>query len=172
MLVFLLANWRWLIPTAAAAVLAIALGFSSIEVAHLKTSAAETAAAIAKQKADAQALIAAREKTIADLERDTAEHNDKLEADHAQQVRTIVDAHSAFERELTRKLHEQAGRGASCSSPGPSKTVDPGINPGLETGSVIVSADAARRLGARGREADETDAVMAECQAWALQHGR
>lgn len=51
--IFLLMNWRWLIPTAAAALLAIALGVSRLEIAHLETTAAETALSIEKAKAEA-----------------------------------------------------------------------------------------------------------------------
>lgn len=83
MIVFLLANWRWLLPSAAAVGLGILLGFSRIEVADLHAAAAKTALAIQTQKTNAAEMLADETKRVRDAESKAADLNAQLEKAHA-----------------------------------------------------------------------------------------
>lgn len=122
-------------------------------------------------QAEAQKLIANRQADIAAHEALDAAHNDKLESDHAAQVAEIVSAHTAFERDLATKLRQSRDR-PSCTAAGSPQTPGAGEHQELDPGAIVISGDAARSLGASAEHAGQTESVMAECKAWALEHGR
>ncbi len=82
---FLLVNWKWLIPSVVAAALGIMLGIARIELVDIR-------AAIAKQQAEASQLLADRTGQVLAKEREAADLNAKLETTYAKAATDAADA--------------------------------------------------------------------------------
>lgn len=140
---FLLANWKWLLPSAAAAVLAILLGVARLEIAALETAAAKTALDIERQKVDAANILAAAEKHARDLVEKNALLNIQLEKDHADAAKKL-DAVQRDNRALTSRigglLREATRRGACGADNLPASGGPAGGSPGTADGAELASA--------------------------------
>lgn len=171
---FLLNNWKWLLPTVAAGVLTILLGITKFQLIEAHLDAAKVAAAIAEQKIDAANLLltlnaesAAKDDANAKLARD-------LDASHAQALADADASRTDFERRLADGLRQrQAQCRDGCSSQLPSPAPDPGkpqdVATGGDNGPGQPDFDAGRRL----REVIKVlQADVVTCHAWAAQVGR
>jgi len=156
---FLLANWKWLLPTAAAAVMGTMLMLTKLELSAFKL-------AVAEQKIEAANILAAETTKAAAADARNAELANKLDIAHAQAIRDAADSRDDFARRLL-----IARRGARCSGPAATETPHPGIGsdtpPGSDGGSG--SADLALHL----RDAAlELQRYAIACHSWATQVGR
>lgn len=129
-------------------------------------------AAIAKQEAQAQTILATANARNAALEATQAELNNQIEATHATATAAIADARSEFDRQLAVRLRN-TGRGPSCPSPGSPAPADTGggANPTPDAG-IWVPEQALRDLGALAAQADQLKAYAVACQAFATAVGR
>lgn len=152
MIAFAITNWRWLLPTAAAALLGIWLGFTKIELADLKTAVAE-ADKIATQKARAADALNAQLAAAIDqayLER----HNAQTEA--ADAARSLARSRGLYVR-------------GKCNLPG--TATDPRIS---ESGTTEVRLDAATSdaLITIARDGDRAALYAQSCHDWAVKVGK
>lgn len=156
---FLLANWKWLITTAATVVLGIMLAFSKAEVSSLKL-------AIAEQKIEAANVLAAETAKAAAADARNAELANKLDQTYAQALKDAADSRDDFARRL-----RLARRGARCDSPTAPETPDPGISPHTSPGSDGGSGESDLALYLRDA-ALELQRYAIACHSWANQVGR
>lgn len=170
---FLLLNWRWLIPTAAVAVLGLWLGVTKIELASARKTIAETAFKIEAQKTEAAALLAKLNKAAADKDAVSAQFAIDKETDHVKAVQAIDDSRTAFERELARRVRTlpRRGDGGGCQlSPSPAPAA---VSPGAATGSDGGYGQPDLESGSRLREVTQKlQADVKLCWAWAKGAGR
>ena len=136
---------------------------------HIATLGYE--AAIARQEAQAQSLIAAANARIAAQEATQAVLNNKIEADHAKATQDIDAAHGAYNDAVANLMRERGRRQSSCAATSPA-SVDTGGGQGMEGAGLFISAAAIHNLGNLAAEADELIATMRSCQMWAVANGK
>lgn len=148
---FLLGNWRWLIPTAIATFLGIGLGFSHIQLTNLRA-------------ADARALALATEAARAQEQRN-ATIAQEVEKAHAERSQAIDDAFDA-NRELARTRGLRV-RGVKCVSQASSH---PGDTSG-GTAEIRLPDEINEFLLTFARDADQAASYARECHDWAIKIG-
>lgn len=126
---FLALNWKWLLPTVGAAVLAVLLGIKTLEIADLKTAAAKTALRIEEQKTEAANTLASETAKVLAKERQIADLTAQLEKDRADAA--VKDAAAAADlsdaMRVWQRAHPGCGSGrdrADGANSGPARPVD------------------------------------------------
>ncbi len=162
-MLFLLANWRWLLPTIIALGLGVALGVTKYELNSLHL-------AIAEQQTQAQKLISDKNAAIVLEVQARAALNRQLESDHAQAEKDIAAAHDDYGRALALKLRSPSR--ISCPAPGGPKAVDPAAGEAVASAGLFLPTATLQALGTLMQSADELVATMKQCKAFADSVGR
>lgn len=167
MIIFLLSNWRWLVPSAVAAVLAAWLGIVKVELADVRL-------ANEHQKTEAADLLTKLTKANADKADSDALYARNLDEIHAQKTHEIAAAADSAERDFAERLRRISASRPRCpvaAAGGPS-------NPGFIADSAAGSssgllAEAARSLRETGESANRLAAIVRdECVPFASRYGR
>lgn len=112
MIAFLVLNWRWLLPSAAAAALGLWFGVVKLELADLRASVATERLEAANLKARVAVENAAKDARNSELALN-------LDAEHAKHIAEMDSTRAAFEQHLADRLRH-AGTGCrNVVSPGP-----------------------------------------------------
>jgi len=156
---FLLKNWKWLLPTAAAAFLGTMLMFTKLELSDLKL-------AVAEQKTEAAQLLATATAASAAIDAARAEFANKLDTEHALSAANDAARRADFDKRL-----REARRGASNRCPTAVAAVDPGERAGVaesgDDGSGNIDPASHLRDAAL-----ELQRYAVSCHSWATQVGR
>ena len=96
---FLLANWRWLAPTAALVVVTLLLGLSRYQYTALK-------ARVAQDEAATVALVNQLNQANRELENAQADFAMQLDKEHNDAVNALAGMHDAFAEQFTEQLRE------------------------------------------------------------------
>ena len=164
-MIFLLANWRWLLPSAAAAGLGIALMFARAEIAAWEVSAA-------RQQAEAATVLAETEKRAREAENRAAEAARNTDENHAKALAEINATRDGFAAELDRRVRDAERRGRSrCPVPGaaPAAIQPADAAPSSDDGYRVVDTG---RIRAVRNAALTLQAYAKACHAWAAEVGR
>lgn len=160
-MIFLLANWRWLLPTAA---LLGALGYGGIE--HLKL--VNLQAAVAQERYDAAKLMAEKEIEARQKDDQNAQLARDLDAARAKAAADAEASRAAFDDKLagvlrTRRSTCPNGMPAASGNPGQPQSAAAGSDPGPRA----LAAGSGLRAMILSLQAD-----VKECVTWAGKVGR
>lgn len=155
MIALALANWKWAVPTAAAAILGIWLGVTKLELANLRADIAE---ATAKATEQARAKDAENAKLANQIDLAHLERNDAIEK-AAAAARELNRTRGSFVRVKAPK----------CDLPGTTSDLGGGEN---GTTQAQLSDETADALIAIAHDADRAAAYAQTCHDWAIQVGR
>lgn len=167
---FILTQWRWLVPTAAAVALAVMLLVAKLTIAGLHTQ-------IATQNAKASELLALITAANAAKDAVQAEFTRSLDEANAHETAAIAARSDSLERGYANQLRKLAASRTCGTSAGTTETAYPGV---VATSTDIRDDELQRRItDVAGRvkriaDAGDTNAALIRdvCIPWAASVGR